>query len=32
MPGGKEGGVDLEVAGGDKGVFECVVDSVRVHG
>ena len=32
MPRGKEEGVDLEVAGGYKGAFECVIVSVRVHG
>jgi len=32
MPGGKKGGVDLEVAGGYKGALERVIASVRVHG
>ena len=32
MPGGKKGGVDLEVAAGYKGAFECVIVSVRVYG
>jgi len=32
MLGGKEGGVDLEVAGGYKGAFERVIVSLRVHG
>jgi len=32
MPGGKGGGVDLEVAGGYKGAFERIFINVRVHG
>jgi len=32
MSGGKEGGVDLEVAGGYEGTFERVIVSIRVHG
>jgi len=32
MLGGKKGGVYLEMAGGNKGAFERVVVSVRVHG
>jgi len=31
MLGGEEEGVDLEVAGGYKGVFEGVIVSIRVH-
>jgi len=31
IPGGKEGGMDLEVAGEYKGAFERIVVSIRVH-
>jgi len=31
MLGGKKGGLDLDMARGDQGAFDCVVVSVRVN-